>query len=105
MNLLRIVHPQTVVDTSPPPPLPYMTCTAVITDEQLGPCLQAHFHAHQARKTPNRAALLSPHAAATATTVTYAQLDTASDELASMLLQRGVTKNHGVGILSWNDAK
>jgi acyl-CoA synthetase (AMP-forming)/AMP-acid ligase II len=80
---------------------------AVIMDEQLGPCLQAHFHAHQAQKTPNRTALLSPRAVAAtaATTVMYAQLDTASDELASMLLQRGVTKNHGVGILSCNNAK
>ena len=64
-----------------------------MTDEQLGPCLQAQFRA-QALKTPNRIALLSQHA-----TISYAQLDRATDELACMLLKQNVTKNHCVGIL------
>ena len=64
-----------------------------MTEEQLGKCLHGHFRA-QARKTPERIALLSRDGSKT-----YRELDQASDQLAVMLLKRGVTKDSCVGIL------
>lgn len=65
----------------------------MVTDEQLGKCLHGHFRA-QAKKTPERTALLSRDG-----TKTYAELDQASDQLAAMLLRNGVKKDSCVGIL------
>jgi len=67
--------------------------TNTVTDEELGKCLHGQF-TEQARKTPDRIALLSRNG-----TKTYQQLDIASNQLAAMLLKRGVEKDSSVGIL------
>lgn len=72
------------------PPLPDKY---LVTDEELGPCLHGLFR-RQAQATPRRIAIKSP-----TVTITYAELDHASDQLAAMLLEKGVTKNHCVAIL------
>ena len=74
---------------SPNPPLPDKY---LVSDEELGPCLQGHFIA-QAKRTPDRTAILGK-----TSRVTYQELNAATDRLAVMLRQKGVTKDHNVAI-------
>lgn len=62
------------------------------TDEELGLCLHGMFR-EQAKKTPNVNALIGRSG-----TVSYKELDEASDQLAAMLIRMGVKKNSCVAI-------
>ncbi|CAB9505927.1 D-alanine--D-alanyl carrier protein ligase [Seminavis robusta] len=79
-----------VKSTLPLTPLPdhYL-----VQDDELGPCLHGLFR-RQAEQTPDRIALAS-----LTKSVTYQELNHATDQLAFMLMQRGVSKNDSVGIL------
>jgi len=63
-----------------------------VSDEELGCCLHGMFR-EQAAKTPNATAMLGRSGG-----VTYKELDEASDQLAAMLIQKGVKKNCCIAI-------
>lgn len=80
--------PTTPKNTLTPLPDHYL-----VDDKELGPCLQGQFKL-QAQQTPDRIAIKGINNLA----ITYRELDAASDKLAAMLLEKGVTKDHCVAI-------